>query len=479
MLKKRILLLFLTVILLLSPFLVSCKKNSSNPTGTAQNTESGGVLPYLDTLPENKTGFTEIRALAFESNCIPDSLDENASAIDFALFERDSIVRERYGIHILYTPVTARFAVDMMRRSVISGDNTYNVFLYQAQELMSIATESCLQDLNNVANLDLSQQWWNQSLNSNLTINNKLFCTAGQYSQWYFGAPVCMAYNKSIAADNGITEIDSLVDSGGWTLEAMQKICREKNITADRDNNGVMDGNDTYMISAYQPALYGLFASTGGKFSTIDRNSGEISVNISDKASVQRLDKIIGVFNSTTTFYSNAIADSEKVFMSGRSLFFYAPLGFMADLLDVTFEYGILPTPKLDSTQNNYIACGNPQSNFCLGIPYGLSKEETDFVGLIMEAYNYVSSEIVKPVKYDSFMKYRVADDPASSARLDVMFENLYFDMNLVMDFGKSRTLINQTIFNETTNRYASSVKASNDIIKSDIQKLIGALNDQ
>ena len=71
-------------------------------------------------------------------------------------------------------------------------------------------------------------------------------------------------------------------------------------------------------------------------------------------------------------------------------------------------------------------------------------------------------------------MKYRVANDPASSARLDQMFESLYFDMNLVMDFGDTRTLINKTIFNETTNRYVSSVRASQALIESDIEKLIG-----
>ena len=93
---------------------------------------------------------------------------------------------------------------------------------------------------------------------------------------------------------------------------------------------------------------------------------------------------------------------------------------------------------------------------------------------MILEAYNYTSSVLVKPEKYDSFMKYRVANDPASSARLDQMFESLYFDMNLVMDFGDTRTLINKTIFNETTNRYVSSVRASQALIESDIEKLIG-----
>ena len=42
------------------------------------------------------------------------------------------------------------------------------------------------------------------------------------------------------------------------------------------------------------------------------------------------------------------------------------------------------------------------------------------------------------------------------------------------MDFGKTRTLINQTIFNETTNRFVSSVKASQSLIDEDIKALLG-----
>ena len=470
---KKMSLLFMVLILLFTVCASSCKQKNPNVENQETSAETEGHLSYLDTLPQNTTGFTELRAMAFETNCIPNELSDEAPEIDQALFRRDCAVEERYNIDIVYTPVTTKIAVDTMRTSVRTGDNTFNVFLYQAQELMSIAVENCLQDLTSVSHMDLTQEWWNQSLNDNLILHNKLFCTAGQYSQWYFGAPICMAYNKAVAVDYGITEIDELVDEGDWTIAAMKEICVDHNITSNKNSDGVMDERDLYSIAVYQPVLYGLFPSVGGTFSTVNKNSGEIKVNIADDLSVQRLDSIIRVFNSTTTYYSDNIVNVENVFKNGGSLFFYAPLGFMADLLDVTFDYGIIPNPKYNTDQKEYISCANPQSNFCLGIPFGISKEETDFVGLILEAYNYTSSQIVKPVKYDSFMKYRVADDPESSARLDDMFENLYFDMNLVMNFGNSRTLVNTTIFNENTGRYKVTVTASQPAIDGDIKKLV------
>lgn len=458
--------------MLLSVLLIACgKKTPEVPPSGSEETDAGG---YLDSLPGNDTGYTELRAVAYETNCIPKETAEDASEVDRALCLRDRVIRERYGIDIRYTSVTAKTAVDAMRRSATSGDNTFNVFLYQAQELMMLATEDCLQNLSGVRYLDLTQDWYNQSLNRNLMLQGRLYCTAGQYSQWYFGAPICMVYNKTVMTDHGISDIDALVDDGDWTLETLKQLCTDSNITADSDQNGVMDVRDTYMIAAYSPVLYGLFASAGGHFSTLNGETGSIELNIADTGSIGRLDAIIGAFNSSATFYSTAIKDVEDVFSGGRALFFYAPLGFTADLIDVSFDYGIIQTPKLNATQKEYISCANPQSNFCFGIPRGLGQDETEFVGLMMEAYNYMSSQLVKPAKYDTFMKFRVADDPRSSARLDQMFEGLYFDMNLVMDFGKTRTLINQTIFNETTNRYVSSVKASQTLIDDDIKALLG-----
>ena len=458
--------------MLISAFLVACgKQMPETPPADSEQTDTGG---YLDRLPKNNTGYTELRAVAFETYCISREVPDEESEVDRSLCLRDEAVRRRYGIDIRYTSVTAKTAVDAMRRSVKSGDNTFNVFLYQAQELMMLATEDCLQNLSGVRYLDLTQDWYNRSLNRNLTLQGRLYCTAGQYSQWYFGAPICMVYNKTVMTDYGIPDIDELAESGDWTLETLTRICTDSNITADTDQNGVMDVRDTYMITAYTPALYGLFASAGGHFSVLNEETGAVTLNITDSASISRLDAIIGAFHSGTTFYSDAIKDAEDVFAGGRALFFYAPLGFAADLINVSFDYGIVQSPKLNSMQKEYISCANPQSNFCFGVPLGLAQEETDFVGLIMEAYNYLSSEMVKPAKYDTFMKFRVADDPKSSARLDQMFDALYFDMNLVMDFGKTRTLINQTIFNETTNRFVSSVKASQSLIDEDIKALLG-----
>ncbi len=465
----------LCFILLCSTVLVSCNKEKPPEETGEQETETNAELSYWDSLPENDTGYSELRAMAFTTNCIPSEISAEAPAVDQALYKRDMAVRDRLKLVISYTEIIPQNAVTKMRIDA-TVDHTHQVFFYQAQQLMQLTAEGILQDLSVVPVLDLSQAWWNQTLNETMTFNGKNFVSAGEWSQWYFGAPLAMAYNKNLADKLNITKIESLVENGEWTYEELYQLtCVDYQINNDSDGNGVMNEKDFYAISVYSPGLFGLFASAGGNFSTIDQD-GNIQVNIGNDASVSRLDSIIKGFSSNTAYYSDQILEAETLFMNSQSLFFYAPLGFFADLLDVKFSYGILPCPKWNTDQEDYIACANPQSNFCVSIPQGLSDDELSFAGLFLEAYGCMSHELVKPAKYDSFMKYRVADDPVSSARLDQMFDSLYFDINLVMNFGETRTLINTTIFNESTGRYISAVNNSKTLIAEDIAELLAGI---
>ncbi len=473
---KKLLLIALCLLLACSSVLVSCKKDAPPPVDTSEReTETGDEVSYWDQLPENDTGYSELRCIAFTTNCIPQEISVEASAVDQALFKRDAAVMERFNTDIIYTEVTTANAVSQMRISATT-EHEHQVFFYQAQQLMQLAAEGLLQELSAVPVLDQSQPWWNQSLNTNMTINGKSFVAAGEWSQWYFGAPIAMAYNKNLANDLGVTEIEDLVDGGDWTYEALYKLaCVDNQLNADTDGNSVMNEKDFYAISVYQPGLFGLFVSAGGRFATIGEDD-KININISDNASISRLDSIIQAFSSKTTYYSTQITDAENLFMNSQALFFCAPLGFFGDFLDVKFSYGILPCPKWNTEQKDYIACANPQSNFCVSIPRGMTEDELYFVGMFLEGYGCMSHELLKPAKYDEFMALRVASDPASAERMDQMFADLYFDINLVMNFGQTRTLVNNTIYSETTGRYASAVKNSQSLIESDIAKLLAGI---
>ena len=118
-------------------------------------------------------------------------------------------------------------------------------------------------------------------------------------------------------------------------------------------------------------------------------------------------------------------------------------MGYIANRLrDSEIDYGIIPCPKRDSSQSEYISTGWASSSFCVGIPARLEGEYANWVGTFMEAYCFLGYDKIKPARYDTLLKYQVALDPSASEMMDIIFGNMYFDLNMFCDFGGSADLI-------------------------------------
>lgn len=456
----------------------SCAKKEPAPGGEttdrAQNTfeEESETEYYLDTLTKDLGGFEQFNIMTIQGNIPSEAAYEGKNAVAKALYLRDVTLSDYYGVNLDYTSVeNNNKAITSMRNAVTSGENFYHAFITSAVRLMNLAREGNSANLNNVENLNLSGEWWNQSLIKDCTANDKIYCLAGPYSEYYYHSALCMAFNKTLAEDVGIGDIYNDVTSQKWTLEKMKSYCTDYNVVYDRTGDGLGEG-DRYAVSAFGSVMYGVFASIGGKFSTFT-NDGDIQVTTGTPDAQNLISRLSEVFNSTTTSFSE-YEPSALAFNSENALFLYTSTGYIHDYLrQGTINYGIIPCPKLDETQKDYITCAWPSSNYCVSVPYGLSAAASSFAGLMLEAYCFLSYEIVRPVKYESVMLYKVSLDKTAYSVMDMMFRNLYFDMNLIFDFGGSRSLVGNTLRDGKVGQYVSDYTGITGKISDDIQKLL------
>jgi hypothetical protein len=92
-------------------------------------------------------------------------------------------------------------------------------------------------------------------------------------------------------------------------------------------------------------------------------------------------------------------------------------------------EFGILPFPKYDEDQENYLSHSyDGLSSF--GVP--LCAYDPEMCGMILEALCAESSYSVIPKYYDVVLQGRLARDEESKEVLDTIRENLYFDFGFV-----------------------------------------------
>ena len=102
-------------------------------------------------------------------------------------------------------------------------------------------------------------------------------------------------------------------------------------------------------------------------------------------------------------------------------------------------EFGIVPLPKYDATQEQY-QTQYPALNNLFALPSLIENEERTFN--IIEDMNYFSSYIVYPVWFDVILARRYARDDESEESLRVLKENRVYDIGMSFDFGGIRTSI-------------------------------------
>lgn len=464
--KTKILVLFLAALLMLS-LLAGCKsKAPATETDEPTDTDATGEPYYPDTLPRSDYAeFDKIKIATIDSNIMPEEMPDNADMVDEQKYWRDYQLQKNWNMTISYHEV--KNGIDSeeamyMLNLVQQNSSEVDAFIQQPDNLMTLAINGAVCNLYGVKTLDLSREWWSQSMNQNLVFNDSLYVTAGPVAEWYYGAVLAMAYNKTLAEAEGIPSLYDTVLAGEWTLEAMQTIITEHNLTDKPEGK--------YAISfASGVGPYGLFASAGGHFAAIDEDKG-IVVDLASTSNVQLLEAILKAFDRDQTIYGNIKVTSDA-FIGAKTLFYYTTVGYMELYLPSSgIDYGIIPCPKYDVKQEKYISCAWPSSSYAMAIPSYEQGRQLEWVGLVMEAYCYKGMEMIKPVKYDTLLKYQVALDNVSSMNLDLIFDNVYFDINLVSNLGGSRSFIG-TAITQGMGGYAGSYIGISGLIKADIAK--------
>ena len=102
-------------------------------------------------------------------------------------------------------------------------------------------------------------------------------------------------------------------------------------------------------------------------------------------------------------------------------------------------EFGILPYPKYEESQENY---GHYISNFvCTAIVCPKTVEDRDFAGACIEALSAYSTETVNSGLYDTLLASKLVRDTESVDMLKICLETKYFDW--AVDFQWGNTFLN------------------------------------
>ena len=232
----------------------------------------------------------------------------------------------------------------------------------------------------------------------------------------------CTLYNKDLIAIYNLQDPVELVRAGKWTLEAMQTI--SKDIYQDLDNDGRKSQGDffgTTVGSYHIDALY-----TGSGLRLVEQGEGDqllvVSPDFFSEKAVALCD-FLGDWLATNDVYDST---DTIPFVAGNCVFDINRCRTAASLQDVDWSYGVLPVPKYDEVQENYISVmGNP---FTLYAIYANTKD-ANRAAAVLECWASEAYRTTTPAQFETTMKLKYSESEVEAEMFDIIRSTVCFDM--------------------------------------------------
>ncbi len=385
-----------------------------------------------------------------------DELSDNA--VDIETLKRDQRMKEQLGLELYIELVGNGGIMDMegaVGTALTAGDSDFDILAGYQYFGIGMAAKGWLLDLADMTDfdadyIDLEAKYWGKSFNDNMSYKGAYYWITGDLALRYVGGMYCTFVNSAIYTTKLSSEesIYNIVKKGEWTIDKMTEMARQ----CYEDNGttaGEPDEEDTFGFG-YEPTdmIDGIAIGCGVQFTYKDPATGDVSITINNKRAYTISNKISTLANDKSFAYKYPDGDSANVmqaFANGTVAFTVNKL-FQAEVYLEEFEdFYIVPAPKLDTDQTNYVT-GVHDGCTIFGITHCSTKVRQAAAALeFLCAY---SSKDVLPTYYDGAMKNQYTRDPEAAAMIDLIHDNVTTDFAVA--WGNSINGISQ-IFRDCT----------------------------
>ncbi len=434
--------------------LASCAEGEKDTTTPVVNPDDKipGDAPFCDKIPadlnfanefDDEENLTLYVAYVEGSNgeftrrsLKADVTDE--STVDAKTLERDTRLKAQLGLE-LYIELVDPSITGMegaIGTSLQAGNADYDILAGYQYFGISMATKGYLLNLANLAQddadyIDLSAPYWGQAYNDNMSYQGAYYWITGDLALRYIGGMYCTFVNSAIyrdmlESDNG--SIYKIARDGNWTIDLMNTMASQI-----YDDNGTIanepDADDTFGFG-YEPTdmIDGIAIGCGVQFTFKDPTTGEVLLTFNNARSFSISEKLNALATGGNYAFKYDDGDSANVmtaFANGNVAFTVNKLFQAETYLEEFEDFYIIPAPKFDTTQENYIT-GVHDGCTIFGITYCTPKIRQAAAALeFLCAY---SSRDVMPQYYEGALKKQYTRDPEASEMIDLIHSNITTD---------------------------------------------------
>ena len=433
----------IALFLLVSQVLVSCgegKNGTTTDTTTDTQTTETEITekdPNDDDLPEGLDfGGREYRVMTYKDGNLPTTNtawpnyieveSETGDLVNDAAYRRNREVEERLDVKIVCNELHDSEVVKAVRQSVMAQDDSFDMAVFwSGPQMLGLIQDGALIDVNSTEYIDLSKPYYSKSMTETYRFGESNYMFAGKYPYPQF-ASVYLLFNKDLFENYHFEDPYELVRSGKWTLDKFAEMVKGK--YSDLNGDSKYDIDDMYGLSAFEIIYNYFYFSAGGYLVSADENGFTYGMNTEHSISI--IEKLIALIDSEDTYAANP-GDHKiryKNFTDGHSLFCLYASSFYA-LRDIEFDFGILPLPKYDETQNEYITY---QCSGICAIPSTIS--DTSYVSAVTEALFSTSAKTMNEPFIQKFVENKLLRDEGSQEMYRLLTETASYEVTRLID---------------------------------------------
>lgn len=445
-------------------FFAACSENATTPaTGSTDTSTPAESAPestreQLELPSEDYEGYS-LRILAINSTQMENSTapgahywsdfgynaDRKGEPINDAVFARNSAVEERYNVKIALTEVAD--VAPTVRKFTQAGDDEQDIVCPVVNSSFSLAQTNCLYDLNKLPHLDMTKSWWDNALYDQLSLAGKIYISSGDISMEDEEFNTCIIFNKQLIQNYSLGNPYQMIEENKWTFDSFYAL--GTGITSDLNGDGNLDHNDMYGFgNDYTGAQFWYFYG-GENIAVLKDGVPEIALFGTRQTAV--MDSLIEIFNdkqfmiwvSQMKGIANGWDEVNNMLIDNRLLFRLANIYNIKQFRNMIDDFGLLPGPKFDESQENY--CHLMSTHAQLGISVPITQNDLPRTGMLLEALAYESEGIAK-AHYDVTLTGKFARDEESLVSLEIIFNSKVYDIGMVFGWGSLVEVINNAV---------------------------------
>ena len=451
---KKIVSVFLLFILILILILtmISCGDKSPQNTADPNSPTEGNIQDEASPAPENNQlidrfaikedipdfdfkgkNFTILYPTWSMYNDYYFADEEIGDKMNDAIYRRTKNIEERFNTVI--NPVTKGYIETInptLSKAVKAGADDYQMALTHCMSgVAELTSGGFVCDWNKMPVVDFSKPWWNQNMNETMSVEGVLLTAV---SDFIIFDPNVIYFNKRLAKDLDVGDIYQIVRDGKWTWAKLGELA--KLASKDVNGDGKFDKEDQYGFVTHVGWMMESAIQSCGMYISKIGDSGYPENNLNTERYGNLINMLYELmFVGNQTFLGDwdannpaVVYESQVPMSSDRAFFHVDPLSAGKRYRAYEVEFGILPFPKYDEAQKDYLSLS---WNGFMMIP---QTADPDFAGAISEALAAESYRLTVPAYYDVLLTSKVARDVESTEMIDIIYKGAVYDFAL--NFG-------------------------------------------